>query len=135
MALGIILAAIILIVGVYLLAKFDLDSSMVIMMILVAGVFFILPIGIFTPQKFEKQKYTKSDTTIEVVAIGSDLVFKNDDKYVNIINFKFDEVATGDKLLVRKIVRASDATFVSLRADATKYILIVPKDFATKLSN
>lgn len=90
--------------------------------------------AIFTRIKFEKQKYLKSDTIIEVFSVNNDLVFENENKYESIFDFDFDNKETGDKLSVRKIVRASNGTFFRLSTEATKYVLIVPKGFADKLS-
>jgi hypothetical protein len=131
MWLMIIVGLVVFFAGLFLYVEFR-DPFLMGAILIIVGLSVLSTFIIFTPQKFDKQKYTKSDTIIEVVAVGNDLVFKDENRYFDVLNFDFDEKVIGEKLSVRKIVRASDKTFSSVKSESSKYILILPKDFAEK---
>jgi hypothetical protein len=134
MGLAIIIAVLLVSLSMFFVVKNDLDLGLALALIIASLCVAGFSLAITTPSKFDKQKYTKSDTVVEVVAIEDDLLFKNNDSYISIFSFPFDSKEPGEKLSVRKIVRATDKTFYNLASDSSKYILIIPKSFAEKLS-
>jgi hypothetical protein len=82
---------------------------------------------------FEKEKYTRFDTLIEVSSIRDvkgeqALVFDDYGIVRKISATKFDKVEVGgDEMIVRKIVKYSPRTFWRFKTDSQMLILIMPE--------
>lgn len=98
----------------------------------IIGLFSLLGILAVSSKKFEKQKFTRTDVTVEVVFLKNsmgkiDPVFYDEEYYKNLADALFDETqVVGDKILVRKIVRFTPRNFWLFKSSSTKYILILP---------